>query len=61
VLGRGLADGRRLQLLVAWAGRESEAPTAHGDITVDAIARGRLPSSDCVSGPPLTVRVVAAG
>ncbi len=60
VLGRALADGRRLQLLVAWAERESDAPTALGDITVDAVAEGRLPLSDCVSGPPLTVRIVGA-
>jgi hypothetical protein len=60
VLGRALANGRRLQLLVAWAERESDAPTALGDITVDAVAEGRLPLSDCVSGPPLTVRVVGA-
>jgi hypothetical protein len=46
--------------LVAWAGRESDAPIALGDITVDAVAEGRLPLSDCVSGPPLTVRVVGA-
>jgi hypothetical protein len=60
VLGRTLVDGRRLQLLVAWAGRESDAPIALGDITVDAVAEGRLPLSDCVLGPPLTVRVVGA-
>ena len=60
VLGRALADGRRLQLLAAWAERESDAPTALGDITVDWIAEGRLPLSDCVSGPPLTARVVGA-
>ena len=58
VLGRALADGRHLQLLVAWAERESDAPTALGDITVDVVSEGRLPLSDCVSGPPLTVRVV---
>ena len=60
VLGRALADGRRVQLLVAWAERASNAPTALGDITVDAVAEGRLPLSDCVSGPSLTVRVVGA-
>jgi len=60
VLDRAGADGCRVQLLVAWAGRELDAPTALGDMTVDAVAEGRLPLSDCVSGPPLTVRVVGA-
>jgi len=60
VLGRALADGRRLQLFVAWADRESDAPTELGEMPVDAVAAGRLPLSVCVSGPPLAVRVVGA-
>jgi hypothetical protein len=59
VLDRALVDRRRLRLLIAWAGRESDAPTAIGDITVGDIAEGRLPLSECVSGAPLTGRVVA--
>ena len=59
VLDRALVDRCRLRLLIAWAGRELDAPTAIGDITVGDIAEDRLPLSGCVSGAPLRCRVVA--
>jgi hypothetical protein len=59
VLARLLSDGRRVQLLAAWAGRESEAAPQRAAITVSTVAEGRLPLTECIDGPPLRVAVIS--
>lgn len=61
VLKRCLSEGHRVELLVSWAGRETDAATQRPEVTVDVVAEGRLPLSECVDGPPLRVGVVAGG